>query len=59
MYNFVNQKTINGKTYTVYRDDKNPKKQIIRVKGGNKKDKECRIKDVWAKPVLIVDLFNK
>ena len=54
-YSYVNQKTINGKVYTAYRDDNDPKMQAIECDG---KVKNCRLKDVWSSDQKIEELFK-
>jgi hypothetical protein len=51
---FVNQKTINGKTYTALRDAENPSLQYVECE---EVTVQVRLKDVWNNPHALEGLF--
>ncbi len=54
MMDFVNQRIINGKTYTAWRDASDPSKQYIKCEG---KTVQTRLKTVWNDNQKVRDLF--
>ena len=56
MYAYVNSREIEGKRYTAYRDDTNPRLQAIERDG---EYKECRLKEVWSSDERIKSLWQQ
>lgn len=52
---WINEKVIDNKLYTAYRDVKNPAKQFIVCE---EVKKPCRLKDVWNDDIKITNLFK-
>jgi hypothetical protein len=52
---FVNQKTINGKTYRAYRDLTNPQRTVIECEGVSVET--FTLKAIWTNEAALVALF--